>query len=72
MACCISSRETNACTAPDSVKPSTSAHSVAQNMKKPSVRLSPMVPHTPMSLSPLRCPTPTSCPYIPCDHTVVV
>ena len=38
---CIASFETNACTAPDSPNPRTSAHSVSQNMKKPSRRLSP-------------------------------
>src|SRR5437763_15157063 len=36
----MSSLETNACTTPDSPKPSTSAHNVSQNMKKPSLRLS--------------------------------
>src|SRR4051794_15332981 len=41
---CISSLETKAWTAPDSPKPRTSAHSVSQNMKKPSRRLSPMSP----------------------------
>src|SRR5438270_3736748 len=39
---CISSLETNACTAPDSPKPSTSAHSVSQNMKNASRRLCQM------------------------------
>ena len=40
---CICPRDTKACTAPDSAKPSTSAHSVSQNMKKASRRLSPTV-----------------------------
>src|SRR4051812_41024897 len=38
----ISARETKDCTAPESVKPSTNAQSVSQNMKKPSDRLSPI------------------------------
>src|SRR5947209_161925 len=41
---CISARETNAWTAPDSPKPSTSAHSVSQNMKNASRRLAPARP----------------------------
>src|SRR6266542_4245157 len=41
---CISSFDTNACTAPESPKPRTSAQSVTQNMKKPSHRLSPTSP----------------------------
>ena len=40
---CISSLETNAWTTPDSVKPSTSAQRVPQNMKNPSRRLSRML-----------------------------
>ena len=39
---CIRRFDTNACTAPESVKPRTSAHSVSQNMKNASRRLSPM------------------------------
>src|SRR5947199_6881286 len=39
---CISSLETKAWTAPDSPKPSTSAHSVSQNMKNASRRLCQM------------------------------
>src|SRR3954451_17651934 len=37
---CMSSLDTNVCTAPDRVKPRTSAHSVAQNMKNASLTLS--------------------------------
>ena len=43
---CISSWDTKACTAPDRPKPSTSGHSVSQNMKKASRRLRPMSPDT--------------------------
>ena len=45
---CIWPRDTKACTAPESPKPSTSAQSVSQNMKKASRRLSPIVTSTPM------------------------
>src|SRR6266480_651667 len=38
----ISSRETNACTAPESVNPRINAHSVSQNMKNASRTLSPI------------------------------
>jgi hypothetical protein len=48
---CIWPRDTKACTAPDSAKPSTSAHSVSQNMKNASRRLSPIVTSTPMPSS---------------------
>src|SRR2546423_13447068 len=41
---CISSLDTKACTTPDSPNPSTRAHKVSQNMKKPSRRLSPTSP----------------------------
>ena len=43
----MSSFDVNACTAPDSVNPRMSAHSVSQNMKNASRRLSTM------SLSPM-------------------
>src|SRR5207248_9472273 len=41
---CISSLDTKACTTPESPNPSTRAHKVSQNMKKPSRRLSPTSP----------------------------
>src|SRR5579875_1604411 len=47
----MAARETNACTAPDSPKPSTSAHRVAQNMKNASRRLRPMSPSAPSALT---------------------
>jgi len=39
-------RETNACTAPESANPSTSAHRVAQNIENASNRLRPIAPAT--------------------------
>ena len=46
----ISARDTNDWMAPATVNPATSAHSVSQNMKKPSRRLSPSVPSTPIMI----------------------
>ncbi len=66
---CMSCRETNDWTIPESVKPRISAQRVAQNMKNASSRLCPTTPGNSVTIAPSQvCPRSSPLSLVGCAH----